>query len=195
MRLTVFIFSYSCDLSLNALFYSNNKISDKYHYEGSNLLFFTIINNFTISVFSTIFSFILVKSLEYLTNSKDEIQSLFREEEKKMRKNKFFRVNNKRKKAINIKLIKIFKILNIKIIIYIIIEFTLMLFFFYYITSFCEVYKDTQASWILDNIISFLLSILTELFTSFLTTVLYLISLKLKLKTLYKLVIFFYGIG
>ena len=72
-----------------------------------------------------------------------------------MRKNKFFTVNDKTKKNIHKKLMRIFKLLNIKIIIYIIIEFTLMLFFFYYITSFCEVYKDTQTSWILDSIISF----------------------------------------
>ena len=195
LRLTIFIFSYSCDLSLNALFYLNKKISEKYHYEGNNLLLFTIVNNFTISISSNIFSFFLVKSLEYLTNSKEEIESLFREEEKKMRNNQNFIVNNKTKKNINKKLMQIFKLLKIKIIIYIIVEFTLMLFFFYYITSFCEVYKDTQISWIIDSFISFLLSIITELFTSFFTTILYLISLKYKIKFLYKFVIFFYGIG
>ena len=195
LRLTSFIFSYSCDLALNALFYLNKKISDKYHYEGNYQLFFTIINNITISVSSTIFSFLLVKSLEFLTNSKDDIEKLFRIEEQKMRKDKDFIVSLKTKRNIHIELIKIFKLLNIKIIIYIIIELIIMLFFFYYITSFCEVYKDTQMSWALDSFISFLLSILTELFTSFLTTVLYLISLKYQLRILYKFVIFFYGIG
>ena len=195
LRLTIFIFSFSSDLALNALFYLNNKISDKYHYEGNYLLFFTLINNLTISISSTLFSFILVKSLEFLTNSKDEIEKLFREEEQKMRNNKNYKVDSNTKKNINIKLMKIFKLLNIKIIFYIIIEFTLMLFFFYYITAFCEVYKDTQISWVIDSFISFLLSILTELFTSFLTTILYIISIKFKLKTLYKIVIFFYGIG
>ena len=112
-----------------------------------------------------------------------------------MRNNQNFIVNNKTKKNINKKLMQIFKLLKIKIIIYIIVEFTLMLFFFYYITSFCEVYKDTQMSWAFDSFVSFLLSILTELFTSFLTTVLYLISLKYQLRILYKFVIFFYGIG
>ena len=195
LRLTSFIFSYSCDLALNALFYLNKKISDKYHYEGNYQLFFTIINNITISVSSTIFSFLLVKSLEFLTNSKDDIEKLFRIEEQKMRRDKDFIVSLKTKRNIHIELIKIFKLLNIKIIIYIIIELIIMLFFFYYITSFCEVYKDTQMSWALDSFISFLLSILTELFTSFLTTVLYLISLKYQLRILYKFVIFFYGIG
>ena len=195
LRLTVFIFSYSCDFALNALFYLNQKISDKYHYEGEHLIIFTIINNFTISTFSTILSLILVKALEFLTNSKDEIENLFREEEKKMRENKDFKVENSTKKIIHMKLMKIFKLLNIKIIIYITIELFFMLFFLYYITSFCEVYKDTQISWFFDSFVSFLLSIITELFTSFITALLYLISLKYKLKILYKIVIFFYGIG
>ena len=195
IRLTIFLFGYSCDLALNALFYLNEKISNKYNYKGNYLLLFTIINNFTISISSTIFSFFLVKSLEYLTNSKDDIESLFRDEERKMRENKNFIVDLKTKKNIYMKLMKIFKILNIKIIIYIIVEFILMLFFFYYITSFCEVYKDTQISWIIDSFISFLLSLISELLTSFFTTVLYFVSLKYQLKFLYKIVIFFYGIG
>ena len=32
LRISLFIFNYSCDLALNSFFYSNEKISDKYHY-------------------------------------------------------------------------------------------------------------------------------------------------------------------
>ena len=40
IRFCLFLFNYSCDLALNTIFYSNENISDKYHYEGNNLLMF-----------------------------------------------------------------------------------------------------------------------------------------------------------
>ena len=195
LRISIFIFSYSCDFALNGLFYLNQNISDKYHYKGDNLYFFTIVNNLTISISSSLFSFILIKSLEILINVKDDIEGLFRQEEIKMRKNKEFKVDNNTKKIIHLKLVKIFKILKKKILVYIIIELILIIFFFYYITAFCEVYKDTQISWLADCFVSFLLSILTELFFSFIIAILYIIAIKFELKILYKIIIFFYGFG
>jgi hypothetical protein len=179
IRLTLFIFNYSCDCCLNALFYFNQKISDKYHYEGNSLYIFTLINNSTITIFSTFFGFLSVLLLGLLTNSKDEIKKIFKKEEKKMRKNKRYKVNKLRKKMINNKLIDIFKMLKIKIAFYIVIESLLMLFFFYYITAFCGVYQNTQISWLLDCIASCFLSFIYEILYSFVISVLYITSLNL----------------
>ena len=49
-------------------------------------------------------------------------------------------------------------------IILIIIEFSLMLFFLYYVTAFCHVYNSTQYSWLFDS----LLTILSRSFIDFL---------------------------
>ena len=195
IRISIFIFSYSCDFALNALFYFNEKISDKYHYEGDSLYLFMLVNNITISIFSNVVSYLLVKSLNQLTNSKDAIELLFREEEQKMRKNKDYKVDKDRKKFIFSNLLKVFKIMKIKIICYIIIEIVIMLFFVYFITAFCEVYRDTQISLLYDSFISFLLSIPIELLISFIIAIMYLTSIKLKLKCLYNLVLFLYGLG
>ena len=91
-----------------------------------------------ISFISTIASFVFVKLLNLLTNSKDEIVHIFRRNMEE--------INLKTKRNIYEKLNIIFKCLKIKIIIYIILEFLILLFFFYYITAFCEVYKETQMS-------------------------------------------------
>ena len=112
-----------------------------------------------------------------------------------MREDITFKVDIKSKKMIYLKLRKIFGILKIKLRLYIITEFILMLFFFYYITAFCEVYKETQISWVIDSFLSFLLSILTELLNSFITSIFYSIALKFRLKTLYKIVMYFYSLG
>ena len=50
----------SCDLALNALFYSNDNISKKYEY-AKNLFLFTFNNNITIIIYSTLLSFVIIK--------------------------------------------------------------------------------------------------------------------------------------
>ena len=137
----------------------------------------------------------MIKCLNILTNSKDQIESVFRREEKLMRKDKTYFVDSKQKKIIHATLQKIFKFLKIKITIYIIIEFSLLLFFFYYITAFCEVYKETQKSWIYDSFISFILSNIYELLASFFISLIYETSLKYRIKLLYRISMFFYELG
>jgi len=195
LRLSLFIFSYSCEFALNALFYFNQKISDKYHYEGENLFFFTLVNNLVIVICSTLFLYILVKFFNLLISSKDSFENVFRPQEEKMRKNKSYKVNNENKKVIYRNIIDIFRILKIKIMCYIIIEFILLLFFFYYITAFCEVYQSTQVSLISDSFLSFLFSIPLELIDSFLLSALYVTSIRYKFQKLYNIIIFFYELG
>ena len=195
IRLIVFIFIYSCDFALNTLFYFNDKISDKYNYNGNNLYLFTIFNNIFISLLSAFTSFCLVNSLEFLTNSKDSIENLFRKEEKKMRLDNKYSVCKRKKDEILINIYKIFKKLKIKIIIFLILEFIIMLFFYYFVTAFCEVYKETQISWIFDCFVSFILSFPIEFFNAFLIALLYIISIKAKLKWLYQIAMLFYSLG
>ena len=195
IRLCLFLFNYSCDFALNAFFYLNENISDRYHYKGENLFFYSIINNLTISLSCAIFSFLLSNLLSYLTNSKDDIVFLFRREEEKMRKNKKYKVSNSIKNKILIKLKIIFKMLKIKIIFFIIAETLILLFFAYYMVVFCEIYKETQMSWLADSGMSFLISIPLELLSSFVMALFYYISIRFDLKFIYNIVMFFYQQG
>ena len=195
LRLSIFIFNYACDFALNALFYLNQKISDKYHYEGDSLYFFIFVNNITVTIFSTVFSYLLEKLLNSLTNSKESIENLFRKEEHIMRKDKKYKLNMNQKRNIFNNLMKILKILKKKIIIFIIITFLIMIFFLYFITAFCEVYKETQISWLYDSFISFLLSFPIELLISFFISILYGLAIKVRIKCLYNVVLFLYQLG
>ena len=195
LRLSIFILNYSCDFAFNALFYLNQKISDKYHYEGDSLYFFIFVNNITITLVSTISSYLLVKFLNSLINSKDSIENIFRKEEELMKKNKKYKLNRNEKKIIFNSIMKTFKILKLKIFFYIIIDLIIMLFFLYFITAFCQVYKNTQLSWLYDSFISFLLSFPMELLISFIISILYSVAIKLQIKCLYNLVLFFYQLG
>ena len=195
LRLSLFLFNYSCDLAFNALFYFNQNISDKYHYKGNNLFLFTIVNNFIISLISTISTFILVYILKFLTNSKDKLINIFRKKENNLKSDKTLKINTKDKRKIYEEFNSVFKLLKIKIIIYIIIEFLIISFFYYYIIAFCEVYKETQIDWIIDSTLSSFLSLLEEFLISFIITIFYKISIKYKSKILYKMVLFIYDFG
>ena len=195
LRWSIFIFTYSCDFAFNALFYFNENISDKYHYEGDSLYLFLFINNIVITVFSTVVSYVIVKLLNHLIDSKESIKEIFRKEEQLLRKNKKYKLDLNKKKDIKYKIIKIFESLKIKIVFFIVFEFLLMLFFLYFITAFCEVYKSTQNSWLYDSFSSFLLSIPLELLISFIISLLYISSIRMKIKFIYNIAMFSYKLG
>jgi hypothetical protein len=144
LRICLIIFIYSCDLALNTLFYFNENISEKYHYSGNNIFFFSLLNNFSISFISTILSLTFVITLNFLTNSKDKVEDLFRKEEKKMRKDNNYSVSRKKRKEILISIYKINKKLKVKIIFFFIIEMLLMLFFFILLQLFVKFTKQLK---------------------------------------------------
>ena len=120
-------------MALNALFYLDDKISEKYHYAQSFLLF-GFSNNITIILLSTLVGFLFMTLFTNLSNSTNEIRNIFIEEEEKLMKDKKYNVSEKRKREIIGEIKKILKKFKIKMIILIIIELSLMLFFWYYVT-------------------------------------------------------------
>ena len=194
LRFCLFIFIYSSDLAFNTIFYSNENISEKYHYKGNSLFIFSLINNLIQSLISSIVSIILVNSFQHMIDSRNHYEDVFKEEEIKMRKNKNYKVNKEIKLKIIDKIRLISSKLKYKIILFIIIEFTFMLFFYYFVTAFCEVYKQTQISWLYDFFLSFLISLAAEILGSLLIAIFYIVSLKYKLKILYQIIIFLYNI-
>ena len=195
MRLSIFIFSYSCDFALNSLFYFNENISEKYYYKGKSIFWFNLLNNLTISFFSYIVSFIIVSILQMFTNSKDGIENIFKVEEKKLKKNKKYKVNKNTKKKMLEDIFQINRKLKYKIFLFIILEFIIMLYFYYFVTAFCEVYKNTQISWLIDSFISFLISFPVEFILAFFISLLYKIAIKSKIKFIYNIAMIFYNLG
>ena len=194
LRICNFIFSISCDLALNSIFYTNQSISDKYHYKGKNLFFFIIINNSIQSIISSLVGLVLVDAFQHLFDYRGNFEDVFKTEEKKLRNNKSYKVNKPTKHKIFEKITNNFIKLKRKVIIYIVFEFLLMLFFYYFVSAFCEVYKMTQISWLLDFLSSIIISFISGIIESFIIAISYLISLKYKVKFLYNISLFFYSI-
>ena len=190
LRICLLIFVYISDLALNTLFYFSDNISDKYHYTGKYLYWYTLFNNILISVISTVLSMILNGILNLMADSKDDIEEEFKEEEKKLREDPKYKVSEERKEEILRKINKCLKKLKIKMTFFVIVDFIILLFFFYFVTAFCEVYKNTQTSWISDAVVSIIISFPIELAIALAITIIYFLSIKYKWKYVYKLAMF-----
>lgn len=195
LRICIFILNYACDFSLNALFYLNDNISDRYHYKGHYKILFSLINNLAISIASSIATFVIIQAFQSLTHSSDKIETLFREEENLLKADKNYKVSDTTKMKIQNEIFKIIKCLKIKIIFFLIFEFSFLIFFFYYVTIFCQIYQNTQLSWLLDSILSYVLSISFTLVLSFLCSIFYKIALNNNRRILYRILIFIYNIN
>ena len=193
LRICIFIFGYSCDIALNALFYLSDNISDSYHYTGENKLLYSLMNNLTISFFSTIFSYILLFIFNYLIQSNNNIEYIFRKQEKLLKSDKNYKVNEQTQREIINNIYKIIKYLKVRIKIYLIMELLFTLFFLYYVTAFCQVYQSTQISWLLDCLLSYVISLLFVSLSSFICSLFYKIAIKCKKQVIYRIITYIYS--
>ena len=130
-----------------------------------------------------------------LNNSINSVRNYFNEEEKKIKDNKNCKVTEERKKEQLNEIEKILKNHKIRVIIFIIIEVSLIIFFWYYVTAFCHVYSRTQISWLLDSFLSIISRFIIECLFSLLFAKLYRIAIESNIFCLYKFVLFFYCFG
>ena len=122
-----------------------------------------------------------------MTNSKSSIEDEFKKEEKKMREDEKYSVSVERKREIIEIINKSLQCLKIKMAIFVFVDFIILLFFFYFVTCFCQVYSNTQISWISDAIVSIIISFPIEFVIALAITIVYMLSLKYKWEILYKL--------
>ena len=168
IKLSFLICTFQISFFLNSLFYTDEYISDAYHNEGV-LDFFTGLPK---SIYSFIATFITTNLLKMFSNSKNELKKLIIEKG----------YNNNYRVLINIKLKK----LRIKLIIYFILVFLLGAFFSYYVASFCSVYRNSQKYWFYGCIESFAMDSAISFVSCILLAILRYISIKKKIKCLYK---------
>ena len=192
IRILLLIFIISNNIFFNAFFYFNTFISKRYRY-SKGLFFFTFTNTIIIIFLSIIVGFIMQILFTKLSNSNYKIREIFRKEEEKLKSDKNYKVTDERKEEIKKEIEEILKKLKIKNIILFIVEFVVMLFYWYYITAFCHVYTNTQVSWILDSFLTIVIGFIMECLFFMLFAGLYRIAIDNKVNLLYKFVMFLYN--
>ena len=140
IKISSFLFSFVFYYVVNALFFNDETMHKIYEDEGA----FNFIYQLPQILYSTIISSAISFIVKFLSLSEKDILKL----------------KGKKKENIQEKSKRIITCLNIKFIIYFIIDFFFLIFFWYYLGCFCAVYKNTQIHLIKDTSFSFLLSLL-----------------------------------
>ena len=191
IRFCLLIFIISSDFGLNAIFYFDDKISEKYR-NAKNIFIFALSKNITVILISTLIGFVFLTLFMKLSNSTNDIRSIFQKEEKLLKKNKKYIVTEKRKREILEEILNILKKYKIKVVIFMSIEILLLLFFWYYVTVFCHVYSMTQKSWIVDSLLTMLSRVIIDLLLCLFYAKLYRVSVESNFNSIYKIALFFY---
>jgi len=129
IKLSFLICTFQISFFLNALFYSDEYISNAYHNDGV-LDFFAGLPK---SIYSLVATLLTTTILRMLSNSKSELMNLIKGKRK----------NNNYALLIHLKLIKLGK----KLVFYFILVYIFSLFFLYYVAAFCAVYPNSQKYW------------------------------------------------
>ena len=138
VKIDLFFISFTIYYTINALFFNDKSMHKIYTNNGS----FSLESQIAQIIYSSLISFVLNKPLKLLALSNSSIINF--KQSKKNDKEKIMNLN---------------KTLKIKFIIYFIAGFIFLLFFWYYISIFCAIYKNIQYHLIKDTLLSFGLSL------------------------------------
>ena len=144
LKICLFLFIFSLFTTVDTLFFNDSTMHDIYESKGK----YKILYRLPQIIYSTIISSSINILIKFLSLSEKNVVRFKRE-------NFSEKIDN-----IDIKKNSLFKHLKIKFILFYIFSFLLMIFFWYYISCFCAVYKNTQIPLIKDTLTSFILSLI-----------------------------------
>ena len=172
IKMSFLLFGIEINFFLNAIFYTDEYISDTYHNDGV-LDFFSSLPK---SIYSFIVTLIISGLLKMLSSSKKQLMKIIEEKEDK----------EEYLAAVDIELNKLRK----KLTWFFIIVFILGLFFCYYVSAFCAVYTNSQTFWLYGCLESVALDLLTPFLICFLLACFRYIGLKKRIKCLYNMAVY-----
>ena len=141
IKIFLFFFSFSSDLTINALFFNDDTMHKIYQDKGKYDLLFQIPQ----ILYSALISRLIDTLIKNLALSQDNIVELKQEKGKSNLEKKYTRI---------------LKIILTKIIVFFALSFIILLFFWYYITCFCGIYVNTQTHLIKDTVLSLIASLI-----------------------------------
>ena len=160
---------------MNAFLYTDDVVSEKYHNNGQLNLFTTLFLTLT----SNIVSSILIYIIEILIAYKDYLVLLVKE------------INKKYSYILTFK--KLYKILKIKVYIFYVFVLILSAFMMIYILIFCQIYKKSQNSLLINYVLGLVESLAYSIGITIIISVLRFISLKYKLIYIYRTSVYLDG--
>ena len=163
LKISLFILSFSLYFAINGFFFNDSSMHKIYKDNGA----FNILFQIPQILYSTLVSSVINILLKNLSLSQKDILRIKKEKNNKIAMKKSREIKH---------------CIQIKFIIFFILSFLLILFFWYFISCFCAVYKNTQKILIKDTLLSFVLSMLYPIGLNLLPGILRIPSLKAKNK-------------
>ena len=175
IKISSFFINFATTITINTFFFDESTMHKIYEDEGK----YNLSHQIKQIIFSTLITIIINTILNILAYS-----------EKQIIKFKF----NKETKEIRTKGLKLMKCIKIKFIIYIILSSFLLIFYWYFVSCFCTIYRNTQFHLFKDTMLSYLFSLLYPILLCMIPTTLRHIALcaqKGDRKNIYKLSLLF----
>ena len=167
ISITLYIFSFLLDVTLNCFLYTDDAVSEKYHNNGHLETATSLLLSFMSNIFSSIICYIV----ETLSNYSDAFEIIINESYKK--------------KTYYRNMIKFKKLLKIKVTFLFVVIFILCILMTYYISIFCTIYQTTQINIMINYLYGVLESVAISVGIALIITVLRYFSIKYKKRDLY----------
>ncbi len=161
IKLGIFVFNISLDITVNSFFFHDKNIHQIYTDNG----FYNILFQLPQIIYSSAILVVINMIIQYFALSENNILKI--------------KSNNNRNKIL-IKSIHLFKCLRIKFNFFFIFGFAFLCFFWYFISAFCAVYRNTQKTYLKNCIFSFSLSMIYRLIENIIPAFLRIQSIKMK---------------
>ena len=143
IKTSIFIWNIASSIAINSLFFNDSTMHKIYIEHGT----FDFLYQLPQIIYSTIISIILDFLINLLGLSEQNILEIKNE--------------NKSTQDMNKKFNKLLKILKIKFTLYFIINILLLFSFWYYVTCFCGIYRNTQIHLLKDSLFSYITSLIS----------------------------------
>ena len=168
LTLNIYVLDFLFSFFINALLYTDDIVSEKYHNNGQLNLFTTLF----LSLTSNIISFIIMFCIKKISSYQEYLSSLVKDVNKKSEYISTFQ--------------KLYFVLKIKIFFYFNISFVLSIFITLYLLIFGQIYKKSQTSLLINYIMSLIESLAYSLGISLIICFLRFLGIKYKLKYIYR---------
>ena len=166
IKLSIFIFDLSSLITVNAIFFSDATMHKIYTDKGS----FNLIYQLPQTIYSAIISGVLSTFIRFLGFSETNILELKKGNIKNIIKRETELISK----------------LKVKFVFFYIINFILLITFWYYISCFCCIYKNTQIHLFKDSLLSFVTSLITPFINYLFPAMIRVFALKNKKKYIYR---------
>lgn len=168
INLSLYLFSLGLDFTINAMLFSDDVISQKFH-NGEVRFITTLILSILSNILTYILSYFVVKCSTFAYVFED--------------------IKNEIKDQNNYVALcaKVFKEVCFRLKIFFIIEFVILLFCLYYVTIFCSIYKESQTNWFDDCLTSIGTSLVYSIGMALFISALRYISLKGNFRKIYNI--------